>query len=134
MGTTKNDISLVVDSGKSAKTTGGSTGKRPALRFQRYFTHAGTSPFDATEWETRDAIITNEKGDIIFEQRGVEVPASWSQMATNIVVSKYFHGTLETGEREHSARQLVGRVVKTLAQWGLNGGYFASEGRCECLP
>ena len=127
MGTTKNDISLVVDSGKSAKTTGGSTGKRPALRFQRYFTHAGTSPFDATEWETRDAIITNEKGDIIFEQRGVEVPASWSQMATNIVVSKYFHGTLETGEREHSARQLVGRVVKTLAQWGLNGGYFASE-------
>ncbi|MEE9263094.1 MAG: vitamin B12-dependent ribonucleotide reductase [Vicinamibacteria bacterium] len=124
MGTTKNDISLVVDSGK---TTRGSTGKRPALRFQRYFTQAGTSPFDAAEWETRDAIITNEKGDIIFEQRGVEVPASWSQMATNIVVSKYFHGTLETGEREHSARQLVGRVVKTLAQWGLNGEYFASE-------
>ena len=124
MGTSKNDISLVVESGK---TTRGSTGKRPALKFQRYFTQAGTSPFDAIEWETRDAIIANEKGDSIFEQRGVEVPASWSQMATNIVVSKYFHGTLETHEREHSARQLVGRVVKTLTQWGLKGGYFASE-------
>jgi ribonucleoside-diphosphate reductase alpha chain len=130
MATSKNDISLVVDSGKTAR---GSAGKRPGLRFQRYFTHEGTSPFDSIEWETRDAVINDEKGDLIFEQRGVEVPASWSQMATNIVVSKYFHGPLETGERERSARQLIGRVVDTLTRWGWDGEYFATEADAYCF-
>jgi len=130
MATSKNDISLVVD---SSKTTGGAARNHPGLRFQRYFSTEGTSPFDSIEWETRDSVISNEKGEVIFQQRGVEVPASWSPMATNIVVSKYFHGMQETGEREHSARQLVGRVVDTLTRWGLAGGYFAGEADAHCF-
>jgi ribonucleoside-diphosphate reductase alpha chain len=131
MATSKNDISLIVDSGKTASRGRSGVGKSPGLRFQRYFTQAGASPFDTIEWEIRDAVISNEKGEVIFEQRGVEVPASWSQMATNIVVSKYFHGTQETGERERSARQLIGRVVDTLTHWGRAGGYFASDADAE---
>ncbi len=98
------------------------------LQFTRQFTREGVSPFDAIEWETRTAAITNEKGEVLFQQENVEIPKAWSQMATNIVVSKYFHGMIGTPQREHSVRQLVGRVVRTMTEWGRKGGYFASEG------
>jgi ribonucleoside-diphosphate reductase alpha chain len=96
------------------------------LHFERHFTRRGVSPYDSVEWEIRDAVIQDEKGEKIFEQKAVEVPKSWSQMATNIVASKYFHGSLEKEERERSARQLVSRVVDTMTRWGVEGKYFAS--------
>src|SRR6202163_1218284 len=96
------------------------------LPFERYFTDGRTSPFDAVEWEKRTALIGNEKGVTIFRQEGVEVPKSWSQTATNIVTSKYFHGKPGTSDRENSVRQLISRVVKTIVNWGERGGYFAS--------
>ena len=96
------------------------------LDFKRYFTDGRVSPFDAVEWERRVAQIGNEKGQVIFRQENVEVPKSWSQTATNIVASKYFHGKLDTPKRENSVRQLIGRVVDTIVDWGEIGGYFAS--------
>ena len=98
------------------------------LTFKRFFTHEGVHPFDEIDWEPRDAVIPNYKeGGNAFEQRGVEFPTTWSQNATNIVAQKYFRGTLGTPERESSVRQLVGRVVDTVAEWGKTGGYFATE-------
>ncbi|HEV7515359.1 MAG TPA: vitamin B12-dependent ribonucleotide reductase, partial [Thermoanaerobaculia bacterium] len=94
--------------------------------FERRYTTPGVHPFDAVEWELRDAVITNERGETVFEQRGVEMPKAWSQTATNVVVSKYFRGQLGTRERERSVRQLIGRVADTIAEWGREGGYFAS--------
>ena len=99
---------------------------RTGLDFERYFTDGRTPPFDAVEWERRVALIGNEKGKTIFRQEDVEVPKGWSQTATNIVASKYFHGKLNTPERENSVRQLIGRVVNTIVGWGEKGGYFAS--------
>src|SRR5947207_13274631 len=84
------------------------------LTFPRFFTQAGLDPFDEVEWETRTAVISNERGEVVFEQRDVELPRAWSQQATNIVVSKYFRGQLGTAGREHSVRQLIGRVVETI--------------------
>ena len=78
------------------------------------------------EWERRTALIGNEKGQVIFRQENVEVPKAWSQTATNIVASKYFHGKPNTPEREGSVRQLIGRVVDTIVGWGEEGGYFAA--------
>src|SRR5204863_8533145 len=98
------------------------------LRFARSFTTPGVSPYDTVEWELRDALISNEKGEKVFEQRGVEVPRFWSQTATNVVVSKYLRGQLGSPERERSVRQLIGRVSDTLTAWGRDGGYFATEG------
>ncbi|MEI6914474.1 MAG: vitamin B12-dependent ribonucleotide reductase [Armatimonadota bacterium] len=95
------------------------------VHFPRYFTHEGEDPFDQVEWETRSAVITNEKGEKVFEQTDVEVPRFWSQMATNVVVSKYFRGQINTPGREQSVRQLIGRVVNTMTEWGQKGGYFA---------
>jgi len=103
---------------KNARTKSG-------LRFERYFTDGRTSPFNNVEWEKRTALIGNEKGVTIFKQEDVEVPKSWSQTATNIVASKYFHGKHGTPEREGSVRQLISRVVKTVVRWGEEGGYFA---------
>ncbi len=97
------------------------------IRFERRYTTPGVHPFDTVEWETRDAVITNEKGETVFEQRGVEIPKLWSQTATNVVVSKYFRGQLGSRERERSVRQLIGRVADTIAEWGRLGGYFASD-------
>src|SRR5215467_12705405 len=106
-------------------------GSRPAgkkgLEFRRYFTREGMSPYDGVEWEYRTAGITNESGEVIFEQKNVEVPKGWSMTATNIVASKYFHGKRGTPERETSVRQLVGRVATTITAWGRQGSYFASE-------
>jgi ribonucleoside-diphosphate reductase alpha chain len=84
-------------------------------------------PFDTVEWELRTAAIKGENGNVLFEQTGCEIPASWSQLATNVVVSKYFYGENGTDEREHSVRQVIHRVSRTIADWGIAGGYFASD-------
>jgi ribonucleoside-diphosphate reductase alpha chain len=102
-------------------------GSTRGLRFERAFTTPGVDPYDTVEWEMRDAVITNERGETVFEQRGVEIPKFWSQTATNVVVSKYFRGQLGHPGRERSVRQLIGRVADTVADWGREGGYFATE-------
>ena len=84
------------------------------------------SPFDTTEWELRTAAIKGEDGKVLFEQPACEIPAAWSQLATNVVVSKYFYGEIHTPEREHSVKQLVHRVARTIADWGIKDGYFQS--------
>ena len=86
----------------------------------RYFTDAAADPFDAVEWETRDALIPGKDGPS-FEQREVEFPSFWSQTATNIVAQKYFRGKLNTPAREHSVRQMISRVVDTVTGWGGTG-------------
>src|SRR5437870_8307632 len=100
---------------------------KQGLHLDRYFASEGTSPYDEIEWEIRTATITNEKGNVVFEQPKVEIPKSWSQMATNVVVSKYFRGPLGSPQREHSVRQLISRVVTTITRWGKADGYFATE-------
>lgn len=97
------------------------------LRFERYFTKPGVHPFDEVEWELRTAIISNYRGEKIFEQKEVEIPKSWSMTATNVVVSKYFYGQIGTPQRETSVRQLVDRIAKTYYIWGIQDGYFASQ-------
>src|SRR6516225_5555471 len=101
--------------------------KASGLSFRRLFTKAGISPYEEIEWERRTANITDSKGGIIFEQKDVAVPKDWSMTATNIVASKYLHGTLGTPERETGARQLVTRVAETIRDWGKKDGYFRSE-------
>jgi ribonucleoside-diphosphate reductase alpha chain len=96
------------------------------LRFDRHFTPAGTRAYDLVEWECRTASITNEEGRVIFEQRDIEVPRSWSQLASNVVAQKYFRRRPGTPQRESSLRQTIDRVVETLTQWGREGDYFAS--------
>jgi ribonucleoside-diphosphate reductase alpha chain len=96
------------------------------LSIRRYFTVPGKHPFDAIEWEVRDARIGH--GDkVSFEQSGVEFPKSWSQNATNIVAQKYFRGQLGSPAREHSVKQMIGRVAGTIAGWGRERGYFAND-------
>ena len=101
------------------------------LMFRRFYTRPDVHPYDMIEWELRTAVITNEKGEIIFEQKDVEVPKSWSLTATNVVVSKYFHGKLDTPQRETSVRQLVDRVAYTITEWGKKDGYFATSDDAE---
>src|SRR5438093_12281959 len=95
------------------------------LRLERRFTHEGVHPYDEIEWELRDSAIPGESGNV-FEQKGVEVPKFWSQTATNVVASKYFRGKLGSPERESSVKQMVDRVVGTIARAGFEGSYFAS--------
>ncbi len=97
----------------------------PGLKFERYFTRPDVHPYDENEWERRTASILNDRGEVVFEQKNVEAPASWSQLATNVVVSKYFKGGVDQPNRETSVRQLVDRVVKTATGWGEVDGYFA---------
>jgi ribonucleoside-diphosphate reductase alpha chain len=97
------------------------------LVFHRLFTEAGKDPLDAVEWGKRSAVIRNDKGEIVFEQHDVEAPAAWSDMALTVVVSRYFRGTPGTPERETSVRGLLVRVVDTIARWGVEQGYFASD-------
>ncbi|HEY9420490.1 MAG TPA: vitamin B12-dependent ribonucleotide reductase [Thermoanaerobaculia bacterium] len=113
--------------GRAAKKEEPAAVPARGLRFERYYTTPGVDPFDTVEWELRNAVITNEKGEKVFEQKDVEFPRFWSQTATNVVVSKYFRGQLGAPDRERSVRQLIGRVADTLAGWGRQGGYFASE-------
>jgi ribonucleoside-diphosphate reductase alpha chain len=102
------------------------TRRTTGLEFPRRFTDGKVHPFEAVEWERRTALIGNDKGQVIFRQEDVEVPKSWSQTATNIVTSKYFHGKPNSPERETSVRQLISRVADTIVRWGMEGGYFAS--------
>src|ERR1700750_3219142 len=108
---------------RSTAATGVST---DGVTVERRFTEPGQHPFDAVEWEIRDAVIGNPEKPA-FEQRGVEFPVTWSQNATNIVSQKYFRGRLGSQERESSVKQMIGRVAGTIADWGREGGYFASE-------
>src|SRR5215470_651468 len=101
--------------------------KASGLQFRRLFTKSGISPYDEIEWELRLAQITDAQGNVIFEQKDVEVPKDWSMTATNIVASKYLHGTIGTAERETGVRQLVQRVAETIRDWGQADGYFRSD-------
>ena len=105
----------------------GRSKSRKGLSFPRVFTQPGVHPYDELVWEKRTASITNDKGESIFEQKDIEVPAGWSQLATNVVVSKYFHGPLGSPDREHSVRQLIDRVAKTVTGWGFAQHYFAAD-------
>jgi len=112
---------------KGAQSETREAGHTGGLRFERFFTPAGSHAHDLVEWERRTASITNEKGAVFFEQKNVEVPRSWSQLATNVVAQKYFRGHLGGPEREYSVKQMVDRVVTTLSGWGREGAYFAGE-------
>ncbi len=97
------------------------------LTFERRWTRPSVHPYDELEWELRTASIANEAGKTVFEQKDVEVPKSWSQLATNVVVSKYFRGHVGTPERERSVRQLIDRVVNTICAWAETQHYFATD-------
>jgi len=96
------------------------------LRVERRFTREGIHPYGDIEWELRDSVIPGDAGNV-FEQKGVEVPKFWSQTATNVVASKYFRGKLGSPVREWSVKQMVDRVVDTIARAGSEAGYFASD-------
>src|SRR6266568_3893734 len=101
--------------------------KAPGLSFRRLFTKPGVSPYNEVEWDLRLAQITDAQGNVIFEQKDVEVPKDWSMTATNIVASKYLHGKIGTSERETGVRQLVARVAETIRDWGMAQGYFRTH-------
>ena len=120
-------ITTTTSAAPRAEDAGKGQDKAQGIRVRRYFTKAGTNPYDELEWEIRSATIQNESGKIVFEQNNVEVPKAWSQMATNVVSSKYFRGQLGTPQRERTVRQLISRVVDTVTAWGRADGYFAGE-------
>jgi len=103
------------------------------VEIPRYFTRAGTHPFDEIDWKLHSARISDERGETVFEQEDVEIPASWSPMAANVVASKYFRGHVDSPEREHSVKQLIGRVVETIRSWGERGGYFRAGEDAQCF-
>ncbi len=116
----------------------------PGLTIRRWFTATPEArrrgdvrpsdridPIESEVWERRNAVISGESGEVVFEQRDVEVPAAWSQLATNVVASKYFRGPLGTPQRENSVKQLVGRVVRSIKTWGEEQGYFATPADAE---
>src|SRR6266403_2584656 len=108
-----------VHSAKPARST-----SKKSSNIERVFSDARTKPFDQLEWEQRTAEITDDAGKVIFKQENVEVPKSWSLLATKVVVSKYFYGEQGTPERETSVRQLVNRICRTIADWGIKDSYF----------
>ncbi|MBN2365034.1 MAG: vitamin B12-dependent ribonucleotide reductase [Calditrichaeota bacterium] len=110
---------------------GGKLKKSRRMKFDHFFSKPGIHPFDDIKWEIREAVILNEKKEVVFKQSNVEVPAFWSQLATNVVVSKYFHGAVGTDERETSVKKLINRVSRTIADWGKKDGYFASAKHAE---
>ena len=111
----------------ASQATGGSAPRQPLAIQPTFCPVEAESPFDTTEWELRTAAIKGEDGKVLFEQPACEIPAAWSQLATNVVVSKYFYGEIHTPEREHSVKQLVHRVARTIADWGTKDGYFKSK-------
>src|SRR2546427_2154122 len=123
--TGREEVSSKMETHQIPKVPGGE------FRYQRRYTKLGVHPYDAVRWETRDAVITDAKGQVIFEQKSVEAPSLWSQTATNIVASKYFRGRLGTRERESSVRQLLDRVAKTITKWGVKGQYFLDEDEAQ---
>jgi len=116
-----------MDNTQSSRIEEPPAAKRRGLTLKRYFTRPGIHPFAEVEWEKRSAVISGEKGETVFEQHEVEIPKPWSQLATNVVVSKYFRGQIGTPQREHSVKQLIGRVVDTMTNWGRKDRYFATE-------
>jgi len=114
------------DGYQSKPATTVDTVESKALPIEQFFSTPGVHPFEQLEWEIRSAKISNDAGEVIFEQDNVEVPASWSQLATKVVASKYFYGDTETGRREHSVKQLIHRVCRTIADRGKKDGYFAT--------
>ena len=108
----------------ASKTSVSSSGKLP---IQRVFSDAKVKPFDQIEWDRRTAEITDDSGKTIFKQEGVEVPKNWSVLATKVVCSKYFYGDPAKAEREKSVKQLIHRVTRTIADWGVADGYFSKE-------
>ncbi|RPJ43558.1 MAG: vitamin B12-dependent ribonucleotide reductase, partial [Candidatus Latescibacterota bacterium] len=101
--------------------------RQEGISFRRVYTTPGVHPFDEVEWEPRTATIGNEKGEVVFEKKDLEFPTFWSQLATNVTVSKYFHKTKPAPGGEKSLRQPIGRVAQTITDWGWQGGYFRSE-------
>src|SRR2546426_7003880 len=115
---------------RSASVTATRSNKRngappkKSVSVERVFSDAAVNPFDQLEWERRTAEITDDAGKVIFKQENVETPKSWSLLATKVVVSKYFYGEQGTAERETSVRQLIHRIARTIADWGVKDGYF----------
>ncbi len=116
---------------KTRPETAVNTDESRGLKMKHFFSAPGVHPFDQLEWEKRSAKITDDNGQAIFEQDNIEVPTSWSQLATKVVASKYFYGDIETGQREHSVKQLVHRVCKAIADRGRKDGYFATDEDAE---
>ena len=112
-----------VSANRSVKTP--KSEPKKSLRLERVFSDAKVKPFDQIEWDQRIAEITDDAGKVIFKQENVEVPKSWSVLATKVVVSKYFYGEQNTSERETSVRQLIHRIARTIADWGIADGYFS---------
>ncbi|MDB6040914.1 MAG: nrdJ [Verrucomicrobiales bacterium] len=117
---------ISVTSGRSGSRRTMNSSKK-SLKLARVFSDAKIKPFDQIEWDKRTAEITDDSGKVIFKQENVEVPKSWSILATKVVVSKYFYGEQNTAERETSVRQLIHRVCRTIADWGMRDGYFSKE-------
>ncbi|MEO7995079.1 MAG: hypothetical protein ABI743_11830, partial [bacterium] len=124
------EVTTVTGRGKGSKAK---PAPKVAALIQRRFTTPGIHPFDEVQWDRREASIKDETGASYYNQTGVEIPVAWSQTATNIVVSKYFHGDLQKGQREHSVKQLIHRVTETITQWGIEGQYFASREEAEAF-
>ena len=121
-------VSRVSRRATSPKRGGLAKGKKGSnVRVERVFSDGKCNPFDEIEWSRRTAEITDEGGNIIFKQENVEVPKGWSQLATKVVVSKYFFGEQGVPERETSVRQLIHRVARTIANWGVQDGYFSKK-------
>ena len=118
--------SATVAAGRHIKANAGAAKK--SARVERVFSDPKVKPFDQIEWDRRNAEITDDAGKVIFKQENVEAPKSWSLLATKVVVSKYFYGELNTSERETSVRQLVHRISRTIANWGVADGYFSKAG------
>jgi len=124
---------LEKDSRQAAVTTADAKDEKQAARVSRGLTVEETfcpadlsDPFDTVEWDLRTAAIKGEGGEVVFEQTDCEIPASWSQLATNVVANKYFYGEIGTPQRESSVRHLIHRVCRTIADWGIEDGYFAT--------
>src|SRR5919108_551815 len=111
-------------------------GEKPTwsgISVERRFTRPGVHPYDTVEWESREAVITNEHGESVFEQKDLEIPKSWSQLATQVVASKYFRGHLGTPQRERSVKQMIDRVADTITDWGIKDAYFATDDDAEAF-
>lgn len=105
----------------------------PGITIERRFTRPDVHPYDTVEWDVREALITNEHGEAVFEQKDLEIPKAWSQLATQVVASKYFRGHLGTPERERSVKQMIDRVADTIADWGIKDAYFATDEDAEAF-
>src|SRR5437660_9865623 len=117
----------------ASRGTKSNKGAKKFLQIKRTFSDATVKPFDQIEWDERTAEITDDSGKVIFKQENVEVPKSWSVLATKVVVSKYFYGEQNTPERETSVMQLIHRVCRTIADWGVKDGYFSrADGEVFC--